>query len=78
MWRVRGLSRISLSYNVLPLFSADASIYVSFSPSYRELLEAGRYEINGETYIPGTAIEEYNAKYRTNFDAKDIDFHISI
>lgn len=34
MWRVRGLSRISLSYNVLPLFSADASIYVSFSPSY--------------------------------------------
>ena len=44
----------------------------------RELLEAGRYEINGETYIPGTAIEEYNAKHRTNFDAKDIDFHISI
>lgn len=35
MWRVRGLSRISLSYNVLPLFSADASIYVSFSPSYK-------------------------------------------
>jgi len=34
VWRVRGLSRISLSYNVLPLFSADASIYVSFSPSY--------------------------------------------
>ena len=38
MWRVRGLSRISLSYNVLPLFSADASIYVSFSPSYPDLL----------------------------------------
>lgn len=34
MRRVRGLSRISLSYNILPLFSADASIYVSFSPSY--------------------------------------------
>lgn len=44
----------------------------------RKLLEAGRYEINGETYIPGTAIEEYNAKHRTNFDAKDIDFHISV
>lgn len=37
MRRVRGLSRISLSYNILPLFSADASIYVSFSPSYFEL-----------------------------------------
>ena len=44
----------------------------------RKLLEAGRYEINGETYIPGTAIEEYNAKHRTNFDAKDIDSHISV
>ena len=34
MRRVRGLLRISLSYNTLPLFSADTSIYVSFSPSY--------------------------------------------
>lgn len=41
MWRVRGLSRISLSYNVLPLFSADASIYVSFSPSYLLLVVDG-------------------------------------
>lgn len=44
----------------------------------RKLLVAGRYEIGGETYIPGTSIEEYNAKHRTNFDAKDIDFHISV
>lgn len=36
MRRVRGLSRISLSYNTLPPFSADASIYVSFSPLYHE------------------------------------------
>lgn len=34
MRRVRGLLRISLSYNILLLFSTDASIYVSFSPSY--------------------------------------------
>ena len=44
----------------------------------RKLLVAGRYEIGGETYIPGTSIEEYNAKHQTNFDAKDIDFHISV
>lgn len=36
MRRVRGLLRISLSYNILLLFSTDASIYVSFSPSYGE------------------------------------------
>ena len=42
MRRVRGLSRISLSYNILPLFSADASIYVSFSPSYKPPFDKGR------------------------------------
>lgn len=51
MWRVRGLSRISLSYNVLPLFSADASIYVSFSPSY--LFRTVRFRsIQLDTSIP--------------------------
>ena len=44
----------------------------------RKLLVAGRYEIGGETYIPETSIEEYNGKYQTNFDARDVDFHISI
>lgn len=46
--------------------------------TFRKLLVAGRYEIGGETYIPGTSIEEYNGKYQTNFDARDVDFHISI
>ena len=42
MRRVRGLLRISLSYNILPLFSTDASIYVSFSPSYKPPFDKGR------------------------------------
>lgn len=39
MRRVRGLLRISLSYNILLLFSTDASIYVSFSPSYSGIID---------------------------------------
>lgn len=50
MWRVRGLSRISLSYNVLPLFSADASIYVSFSPSYGVIDPLAELEIDIQSF----------------------------
>lgn len=51
MRRVRGLSRISLSYNILPLFSADASIYVSFSPSYDRKAGRATVEIYGGIFI---------------------------
>ena len=61
MWRVRGLSRISLSYNVLPLFSADASIYVSFSPSYI-LIVAGLFE-TGFAFCLGKMKEATGAEY---------------
>lgn len=50
MRRVRGLSRISLSYNILPLFSADASIYVSFSPSYGVIDPLAELEIDIQSF----------------------------
>lgn len=42
----------------------------------RELLEAGRYEIGGETYIPETVIEEYNGEHDTDFREEDVEFHL--
>ena len=38
------------------------------------LLDNNRFEINGETYIPATVVEEYNKENNTDFEAKDIDF----
>lgn len=65
MRRVRGLSRISLSYNTLPLFSADASIYVSFSPSYFEVI----YEV---MFTNGSKVE-----FRRNGAWKEVDCRYS-
>ena len=62
MRRVRGLSRISLSYNILPLFSADASIYVSFSPSYNEK-ELGVYTVTiNASNIDGTTTKDVSVE----------------
>lgn len=41
------------------------------------LLAQGKFEINGETHIPATVIEEYNKEHQTGFKEKDMDFHLS-
>ena len=42
----------------------------------RKLLDAGRYEIGGETYIPGSTVEEYNEEHDTDFEEKDVEFYL--
>lgn len=42
-----------------------------------QLLARGKFEISGETYIPATVIEEYNKEHLTDFEEKDMDFHLS-
>lgn len=42
----------------------------------RKLLEAGCYEIDGETYIPGSTVEEYNGEHDTDFEEEDVEFHL--
>lgn len=42
----------------------------------RKLLDAGRYEIGGEAYIPGPTVREYNEEHDTDFEEKDVEFHL--
>lgn len=42
----------------------------------RTLLDAGRYEIGGETYIPDSTVGEYNGDHDTDFEEKDVEFHL--
>ena len=44
----------------------------------QDLFETGRYEINGETYVPSTVVGEYNREHDTDFDEQDVEFHLSI
>ena len=48
------------------------------SETLQKLLDIGRYEIDGETYIPGTTVEEYNKEHDTDFDERDVEFHLCI
>lgn len=39
------------------------------------LLKAGKFEIDGETYIPSCSIEDYNDDNGTDFDTYEINFN---
>lgn len=42
----------------------------------RKQLDAGRYEIGGEAYIPVPTVREYNEEHDTDFEEKDVEFHL--
>lgn len=42
----------------------------------RKLLDAGRYGIGGETYVPGSTVEGYNEDHDTEFEEEDVEFHL--
>lgn len=42
----------------------------------RSILCAGRFEPDGDSYIPGESIVSYNADYKTKYDDGDIDFNL--
>lgn len=39
------------------------------------LLKKKKFNIDGETYIPSSCIEEYNSQNKTSFEEEDIEFH---
>ena len=40
------------------------------------VLRAGRFEPDGESYIPGESIESYNHAHGTEYDDADVDFNL--
>ena len=42
----------------------------------RGVLRAGRFEPDGESYIPGESIKSYNHAHGTEYDDADVDFNL--
>jgi hypothetical protein len=41
-----------------------------------EILDAGEYEICGNSYIPDSEVEEYNDDNDTDFEVRDIEYEM--
>ena len=42
----------------------------------RRLMREGHFTANGETYIPGECVKDYNETYGTEFPSDDIEFEL--
>ena len=42
----------------------------------RCIIAEGRFEPDGDTYIPAVTVEEYNQKYGTDYEVGDTDFNL--
>lgn len=42
----------------------------------RRIIAEGRFEPDGDTYIPAPTVEEYNQKYGTDYEVGDTDFNL--
>ena len=58
------------SINSGNLFLPDTQICLL----YTSLLKKHSFDIDGETYIPSSVIEEYNKENQTDFKEEDVDF----
>ena len=42
----------------------------------RRIIAEGRFEPDGDTYIPAPTVEEYNQKYDTDYEVGDTEFDL--
>lgn len=67
-------ARMGVTLDLTP--EEEEKIFVSFDSDQKMLqtmLDEGRIHINGNTYIPGTCVEDFNKAYGTTYEEDDLD-----
>ena len=74
LWMRMGLSLAITEDEECAIFGEDP---VKATDAIWEVLRDSRGKIDGESYIPGSLIAEYNEEYGTNYPVNDISFDLS-
>lgn len=69
LWiRLGAMLRITVEEEAAIFCGDPAQAYATLKRSLSE----GRYDFDGESYIPEVSIEDFNRKYRTNYCTEEI------
>lgn len=68
VWLRLGITVTGSKEDIEKILQGDEAAFAS-------LLKKKKFNINGETYIPSSCIEEYNSQNKTSFEEEDIEFH---
>lgn len=71
IWMRLGISVLGTSQNIDNIIKGDGNLLA-------KLLCEGQFEIDGDTYIPDTSIDNYNHENGTQYDETNVDFNLNI
>lgn len=72
IWMRLGISLRGTKEEIESLFNDDEKSYETLT----KILQERRFEIDGDSYIPETAVEEYNKEYNTQHEVGDYGFNL--
>lgn len=72
IWMRLGISLRGTEEEIESLFNDDEKSYETLT----KILQERRFEINGDSYIPETVVEEYNKEYNTEHEVGDYGFEL--
>ncbi len=73
LWMRMGVVMMLSDEDEKAIFSSDEeAIYQAIL----KVIDEGRYLVDGEAYIPETAVHDFNAEYGTEYEAHDIEVSI--
>jgi DNA replication protein DnaC len=72
IWMRLGITIRGSEEEMESLFNEDKKSYETLS----KILQERRFEINGDSYIPETKVEEYNKEYNTQHEVGDYGFNL--
>lgn len=72
IWMRLGITIRGSEEEMESLFNEDKKSYETLT----KILQERRFEINGDSYIPETKVEEYNKEYNTQHEVGDYGFNL--
>ena len=72
IWMRLGISLRGTKEEIESLFNDDEKSYETLT----KILQERRFEIDGDSYIPETVVEEYNKEYNTQHEVGDYGFNL--
>jgi hypothetical protein len=72
IWMRLGITIRGSEEEMESLFNEDKKSYETLT----KILQERRFEINGDSYIPETKVEEYNKVYNTQHEVGDYGFNL--
>ena len=72
VWMRLGVLLRGTEEEIESLFNDDEKSYETLT----KILQERRFEIDGDSYIPETVVEEYNKEYNTQHEVGDYGFNL--